>query len=145
MSEKIPKKVVKEGDLIVNSSENGHLINQTIVQLLVERDSPEEVKELMRAELDYNKERLSILREHAEKHPDAIEERKTKAFRRTQYAFLMAIIPLLLTVIFFLPTAIALALSTIVMIIIAGIVVNGRERDNDSETLLKLLDKLIKS
>lgn len=143
MSEKqIKRPTAKEGELIINSQDNGHLINQYIVQLLVEKDSPEEIKELMRAELDYNKERLGIMREHAEKHPDAIEDRKAKGFRRTQYAFLMVIVPVLLIVIFFLPTAIALALCTIVMIIIAGIVLNGRDRDSDSEALIKLLDKL---
>lgn len=147
MSEKpqqLRKNSPKQGELLLNSSENGHLINQSIVQILVERNNPDEVEKLMRAELDYNRERLSILREHTEKHPDAIEDRKAKKFRRTQYFFLMALLPALLIVISFLPTAIAIALCSLAMIIVAGIVLNGRERDNDSEVLVKLLEKFIR-
>jgi hypothetical protein len=139
----IRKAQTKEGDLLSINSENGHLINTTIVQILVERNNPEEVKDLIRAELDYNKERLSILREHAEKHPDAIEERKTRKFRRTQYWFLMGFLTVLLGVICFVPVVIAISLCALAMIIVAGVVLNGRDRDNDSEMLVKILDKIM--
>jgi hypothetical protein len=144
MSERqLRRQLPKEGVVLPASSENGHLINQTIVQILVEKDTPEEVKELIKAELDYNRERLSILREHAEKHPDAIEERQGKRFRRTQYLFLMAFLPVLISAIYFMPTATALALCTLAMMITAGIVLNGRDRDGDSESLIKLIEKLL--
>ena len=138
----LPKKPSQEGELLSSLPDNGHLINQSIVQILVERNKPNEVQELMRAELDYNRERLEILREHTKNHPDAIEDRKAKRFRRIQYLFLMAFLPVLLTVIYFMPTAIAIALCSLAMMIVAGIVLNGRDRDNDSEVLLKLFEKL---
>jgi len=140
----IKKQPPKEGELVDSSQENGHLINPVIVQILIEKDHPEKIKELMTAELAYNKERLEILREHAEKHPDAIEERAAKKFRRTQYAFLMFLLPVLLAAIYFLPTAIALSLCAVLMIIVAGIVLNGRDRDNDSDVLLRIIEKSIK-
>jgi len=136
------KRPIPEAELV--DSENGHLINQSIVQILVERNDAAEIEKLMRAELDFNRERLSILREHTELHPDAIEDRKSKRFRRTQYLFLMALLPALLTVIYFVPTAIAIALCSMAMMIIVGVVLNGRDRDNDSEILVKLIEKLIR-
>ncbi|MGZ8212931.1 MAG: hypothetical protein ACXWTP_00315 [Methylosarcina sp.] len=141
----IKREEIREVELLPSSPDNGHLINQTIVQILIEKDNPEEIKELMRAELDYNRERLSIIREHAEKHPDSIEDRKSRCFRRMQYGFLMCFMPISLAAIYFMPTAIALALSSIQMIIIAGLIINGRERDGDSETIIKMLEKTIRS
>lgn len=137
----VKKLQVKNGELLTSNPENGNLINQTIVQILVERDNPDEIKDLMRAELDFNRERLSIIREHAEKHPDAIEDRKVKKFRRVQYNFLMIFALGLLGAMFFVPTAIALILGAIEGLILAGIVVNGRDRDNDSEVLAKVIEK----
>jgi hypothetical protein len=90
MSEKQIKKIPpKQHDLPMASPDNGHLINPTIVQILIEGNKPEEVMELMRAELDYNRERLEIVRDHAEKHPDYKDDRRNKQFRRAQYTFLM--------------------------------------------------------
>lgn len=143
-NKQIKKQLPKEGELVDSPQDNGHLINQVIVQILIEKDHPEKVMELMNAELAYNKERLQIVREHAEKHPDAIEERSAKKFRRIQYGFLMVFLPALLVVIYFMPTAIAIALCAIAMIIVAGIVLNGRDRDNDSDVLLKIIEKTIK-
>lgn len=141
----IRKKTAQEGELLENSPDNGHLINQSIVQILIERNNPDEVEKLMRAELDYNRERLSILREHTELHPDAIEVRKSKKFRRTQYLFLMCLLPILLVVIYFTPTAIAIALCSMAMMIIVGVVLSGRDRDNDSEMMVRLIEKLIRN
>ena len=98
----------------------------------------------MRAELDYNRERLSILREHTELHPDAIEDRKNKRFRRTQYLFLMLFDAALVGIIPFVEVAAAISLCSLSLIITAGVVINGRDRDNDSELLVKLIDKLIR-
>lgn len=126
------------------NNDASHLINQAIVQILVERNNPEEIKDLMRAELDYNKERLSIIREHAEKHPDAIEERKTKRFRRTQYLFLMVFLSVLLPSIALANTTAAIPLSAIAMIVVSGVVLNGRDRDSDSETIVKIIEKISK-
>lgn len=144
MTKQIKKTNIKEVEILPNEQDNSHLINQTIVQILIEKDNSDEIKELIRAELDYNRKRLDIVREHTELHPDAIEERKSIRFRRFQYVFLMLFLVTLLPTIFFMPTAIALALSTIAMIITAGIVLNGRDRDDDSKALLSLLSKLTK-
>ena len=150
MSEKPPRRLppakpAKEGELMSNSPDNGHLINQYIVQMLVEKDSPEEIKDLMKAELDFNRERLAIVREHAALHPEAIEDRATKGFRRVQYSFLMGLTLVLLPLIFFSPISTALTLCAILTIVVSAIAVNGRDRDNDSDTLISLLDKIIRS
>ena len=98
----------------------------------------------MKAELDYNRERLSILREHTELHPDAIEDRKNKSFRRTQYLFLMLFDLAIIASLPFTQIAVAISLCSLALIITSGIVINGRDRDNDSEILGKLVDKLIR-
>ena len=136
-------KQITEAEL-QNSSDSGHLINQNIVQILVERNNPDEVEKLMRAELDYNRERLSILREHESLNPEAIEDRKGKKFRRIQYLFLMGLLPILLVIIYLTPTVIAISLCAMAMMIIVGIVLNGRDRDNDSEILVQLIEKLLR-
>jgi hypothetical protein len=41
------------------------------------------------------------------------------------------------------PLAVAMTLSSSSMIIIAGIALNGRDRDNDSEILLKIIEKIM--
>ena len=135
---------VSEGELVNCNSDNGHLINQVIVQILIEQNHPEKIKELMASELKYNKERLEILREHAEKHPDKIEERVGKKFRRSQYLYLMAILIPLNIMIYYTPVAIALSLCVIDMIIICGLVFNGRDRDNDADMLLKVIEGIMK-
>ena len=142
---KLPRrKQIPEVELLPSSSENGHLINQSIVQILIERNKPDEVEKLMKAELDYNRERLSILREHTELHPDAIEDRKNKRFRRTQYLFLMLFDLAIIASLPFTQIAVAISLCSLALIITSGIVINGRDRDNDSEILGKLVDKLIR-
>jgi hypothetical protein len=141
---KLPrKKPILEAEFI--SSENGHLINQTIVQILVEKGDPAEIEKLMQAELNFNRERLSILREHTELHPDAIEDRRSKRFRRIQYLFLMALLPPLLGVIYFSQMAVSIALCSMAMLIVVGVVLNGRDRDNDSEVLVKLIEKILRA
>jgi hypothetical protein len=140
----VRKQQPKEGELLEKSTDNGHLINQSIVQILVERNNPDEVEKLMRAELDYNRERLSILREHTELHPDAIEDRNNKRFRRTQYLFLMLFDLVIVGVLPFVQTAVAVSLCSLALIITSGVVINGRDRDNDSELLSRIVDKLIR-
>lgn len=141
---KLPrKKPMPEAEFV--GSENGHLINQTIVQILVEKGDPNEIEKLMQAELNFNRERLSILREHTELHPDAIEDRKSKRFRRVQYFFLMALLPPLLGIIYFAQMAVAIALCSMAMLIVVGVVLNGRDRDNDSEILVKLIEKILRT
>lgn len=138
----LKRPTAREGELLANAHDNGHLINQYIVQLLVEKDSPEEIKELMRAELDYNKERLGIIREHAEKHPDAIEERKKHRFRRLQYGYLMLALPMLVYASHHAPVLTGAMLTSAMIFVIVSIALNGRDRDNDSELLAKILEKL---
>lgn len=59
------------------------LITSQVIQISIEKEHGlEEVQKLFNAELDYNRRRLEILREHAENDPDAVEERRTKRFRR---------------------------------------------------------------
>lgn len=70
---------------------NVPLINAQIVQILIQNNNPEEVRRLMEADLDYNKQRLAIIREHVEQHPDAVDARKTRTAHRRHYAVLMLV------------------------------------------------------
>lgn len=144
MSEKLTKnQPAKEGELL--GSETGNLLNQATVKILIEQNKPDEIKEIMQAELDFNRQRFAIIREHEENHPDAIEARKDKKFRLFQYLYLMFMIPVLLIIIVFtqVQVAIAIALVGIITIICAGIVINGRDRDNDAGILAELVKKFV--
>ena len=62
-------------------SEKDQRFTTQIIRILVEKHNPEEVKNLMEAELDIQGKRLKLIRDHAEHHPDAKEERANKLFR----------------------------------------------------------------
>jgi hypothetical protein len=119
------------------------LINARIVQILLERNDPEEVERLMKAELDYNEKRLQILRENAEKHPDAIEERETRRFRRWQYKALISLLFLLVGAAPFVPLAVSATFGILCILIVSGVLVNAREREIDLAGLVKIINVII--
>jgi hypothetical protein len=109
---------------------------------LIERNKPDEIKELMRAELDFNREKLEIIREHELKNPDSIECRKDKIFRRYQYLFLMISVPGLFFASTIVPVAIGATRSLAAIFVLISIALNGRDRDNDADMLVKILKKI---
>lgn len=134
------------GDLVNGQETNGRLINTTIIKVMVnERYTAEEINKLMAADLDYTKNMLELKREHADKHPDAIEYRKSKKFGRFQYLFLMAIVVVgFAAIVSGKATVLASSVIGVMLVMaVAAIALNGRERDDDSSILLKLLEKII--
>jgi hypothetical protein len=97
----------------------------------------------MKAELDYNRERLKILREHAIDDPDAIEGRRARRFRRTQYKCLILLLFIIVAMAPFVNLGSAALYGTLSMLIVAGLIFNGRDRDMDTESLLELLRELV--
>jgi hypothetical protein len=130
-------------EIMVPSGGNIPLINAEIVQILIQNNNPDEIERLMNADLDYNKRRLEIVREHASEHPDAIENRITRRSRRTQYTILLVLGCFLLVVMPIVPLAVAAIFGTIVTLIVCGILVNARERELDLHGFIKLINIVV--
>lgn len=120
------------------------LINAQIVQILIEKDNPDEIQKLMRMELDYNKERFEIMRDHSKHHPEAIEARKTRQFRRTQYMALMAVLFVLIAAMPFSAFPVAATFGLVCVLIVAALSLNGREREVDLGGFVKVLTAIVK-
>jgi hypothetical protein len=120
------------------------LINAQIIQILVEKGGSAEVEKLMRLDLDYNKQRLEIVREHSSQHPDAIESRRAKSFRRTQYHALILALFFLLIAMLFVGFPLVLTFAWICVLIVAALSLNGREREVDLTGFVKLLSTIVR-
>lgn len=135
-----PKSVEPEIVLPVS----GRLINARIIQVLVEKDTPEEVERLMKLELDYNEKRLAILRNHEDKDPDSIEERHNSRFRRFQYKCLLVLLPFLLVGTMLAPGTVAAGFLLLCILIVLGVLLNGRERELDLTGFVRLFTSILK-
>ena len=120
------------------------LINAQIIQILIETGASAEVEKLMRLDLEYNKQRLEIIREHSSRHPDEIESRRAKTFRRTQYQALMLALFFLLVAMLFVALPLAAIFASICVLIIAALSLNGREREVDLSGFVKLLSTIVR-
>jgi Flp pilus assembly protein TadB len=120
------------------------LITAQIIQILIEKNNPDEVERLMKAELDYNEKRFAILREHSEKDPDSMDERETSRFRRVQYKCLIAVLVGLLLATPFVNVTIAAAFAILCILIVCGVLLNGRERELDLPGFVKLFSAIVK-
>jgi hypothetical protein len=139
--------IILDAEPIMESAGSSTIITTKIVEILVRRDeqsSVEELKQLLDAELTYNKRRFEIFREHADLHPDAKEERETKRFRRTQYLILMIFLAPLLGAIPFVSIGAGFLFGTIAMLIVAGVLLNGRERELDVGAFVKMITAITK-
>lgn len=121
------------------------IINARIVEILVKKDTDptDELKRLLDAEIDYNRQRFEIIRNHSKNDPDAIEDRSTKRFRRTQYLILLGVLPLILLAIPFVSIAAAVIFGTLSTIIVSGVLLNGRDREVDMSALVDVLKAII--
>jgi hypothetical protein len=122
----------------------GRLINARIIQVLVEKDTPDEVERLMKLDLDYNERRLAIIRNHEDKDPDSIEERHNSRFRRFQYKCLLLLLPFLLVGAMFAPVLIVAGFLSLCILIVCGVLLNGRERELDLTGFVRLLTAIIR-
>lgn len=121
------------------------LVNQHTIQTFVDQNKEGELKTFLNTVVDYNERRLSVLREHAEKHPDAIEMRKSRISRRNQYLILLSLTCILLLTMPFVNLAVAGIFGTISTLIVCGILVNARERELDLQGFIRLINIVIGS
>ena len=116
------------------------LITPLTIQLLIQKsDDIQKIERLLKAELEYNRERLAILRENAELHPDKIEQRRGGRFRRMQYAILLVLLLIILGALPFVPLTIASVFGIICILIVSGILLNARDRDIDLKGFVEIL------
>jgi hypothetical protein len=116
------------------------LVNPQVVQIFVERDKTADLEKLLDSVVNYNERRLRVIREHAEKHPDAVENRQTRKSRRYQYMVLLALSIALLLLMPFVNLAVAGVFGIIAVLIVCGILVNARERELDLQGFLKMIN-----
>jgi hypothetical protein len=131
-------------EVVFPSAPNVPLINAEIVQILIQNNNPDEVRRLMDADLAYNKERLAIIREHADQHPQAKEDRKTISFRRTQYVIMLVVLVGLLAAMPFVSLAVAATFGILCILIVSGVLLNGREREFDLAGFVQLLGTIVR-
>ena len=124
----------------------GRVITEKVLAMLVQRedDPVQETQNLLAAELHYNRERLEIIRVHNEKDPNEIENRETKRFRRKQYQLLSAILIPLLAALPFINIGPATIYGAIALMIVAGVLLNGRDRTMDLESMTQILQTILK-
>ena len=133
-----------ESEIILPVPGTIRLINAQIIQVLVEKDTPEEVERLMKLDLDYNEKRLAIIRTHEDKDPDSVEERHNSRFRRFQYKCLLLLLPFVLVGSVFAPMFVAAGFLLLGVLIVCGVLLNGRERELDLTGFVRLLTAIVK-
>lgn len=106
-------------------------------------DAHESVEKLLQAELAYNERRLETIREHAEKHPDLLEERRTKRFRRGLYVFLAFLALGLLGSMPFINIPVASVFGVCGLMIVAGTLINARDRDSDVKSIVLTVKRVL--
>ena len=128
-----------EGELLSGR----RLLTPQVLQIAIAQYAPENVGKLLNAELEYNEKRLQIIREHAEKHPDALEERKTKRFRRGLYVFLAILASGLLLSMPFVALPIASLFGVCGLMIVAATLINARDRDSDVKSIVLMVKRVL--
>ena len=142
-----PKKEGDEKDdevIIPEVVEQSHFVTPQTIQILIKEDKQGDIQDLINMELDYNKKRLEIIREHAVLHPDAIERRKGKDFNRTSYFILILISIGLLIAAPFVNIAVGATFGVIIILIICGVLLNAREREMDLKGMLQLFEAILR-
>jgi hypothetical protein len=143
LSDKTSQKSV-EPEIIFPVPGTPRLINARIIQVLVEKDTPEEVERLMKLDLDYNERRLAIIRNHEDKDLDSIEDRHNSRFRRFQYKCLLLLLPFLVVGAVFAPVTVAAGFLLLCILIVCGVLLNGRERELDLSGFVRLFTAIVK-
>jgi uncharacterized membrane protein len=143
----LPKKDDDNEDNIIQGEVvNPQLVNQRVIEKFAERDRDHvDFERFLRTVNNFTREQASISREHAEQHPDAIENRNNKVFRRQQYAILLLFLGVLLVTLPFAPLAAATVFGVICIIIVCGVLVNARERELDLSGFVKIITTILGS
>jgi len=120
------------------------LVTSQTVQILIQQDKQGDLKALLDTELEYNKRRFEIIRDHKNLDPDAIDHRKTRAFRRHVYGVLVAAAIALFMAMPFVNLVAAGIFGTIGMIIICGVMLNARDRELDLAGMLQMIQAVLR-
>jgi|GEM_PF-6281472 len=120
-----------------------NLITQQTVLVLVKENREEDLPKILDAEVEYNRKRFEVIRDNKEKDPDAIDIRKTRAFRRNIYYILIVFAGVLLLVMPFINLVACGIFGTIGMIIICGAMLNARDRELDLAGMLQVIQAII--
>jgi hypothetical protein len=130
----------KDDDMIIPEIVNPPpLVTPHIIEIYIKEDKQDDLERLLDAEVEYNRKRFAVIREHLVQHPDGIENRKTKAFRRVQYGILLGILGVLLLTMPYIPLSATAVFGVISILIVSGVLVNARERELDLKGFIKII------
>lgn len=119
-------------------------VTPQVVTVLIEGDKEDDLEKLLEAELKYNEKRFAIIRAHKDQDPDAVEHRKTRAFRRHAYMVLLFTAVGILIAMPFVNLVTAGVFGTIGMIIVCGVMLNARDRELDLAGMLKMIQAILR-
>lgn len=134
-----------DGDAILAEFvDNRQLVSPQTIEKFAERDRDhEDFERFLETVNNFVSRQQALNREHAEKHPDAIEIRKGQNFRRIQYVCLLALVPFILFGLLYVPLAVASIFGIILILIVSGVLVNGRDREMDLNGFIKMIHSIV--
>ncbi len=133
----------KDDDVIVGEVVNPQLVNQKVIEKFADRDEPEELERFLKTINNFTREQAEIAREHADKHPDAIDHRNNRSFRRLCYSVLLVFAGGLIITMPLVNLVVAGTFGIIAMLIICGVMLNARDRELDLSGFLKMIQTVI--
>lgn len=146
-----PKQLAAKND---SKDDDGAILGEVVNPNLVSAETVDkfaepgrelaEFKDFLAAVNDFTREQALIVREHARDHPDAIDHRKTRRFRRGSYYGLLAISATLLGSMPFVNLVVAGTFGIMAMLIICAVILNARDREMDFGGLLKMIQTVLK-
>lgn len=121
-----------------------NLVTPQTIEKWAERDGEsKEFVNFLTAVNEFMADQMRLNREHATLHPDAIEHRRTQYFRRLQYVVLLCLLPLMIVALAFVPLPVAAFLGIICVLIVSGVLVNGRDREMDLNGFVRMVHSIV--
>ncbi len=134
-----------DDDVIIGEVVNPQLVNARTIEKFAEQDrNKEDFKDFLATVNNFTREQAAINREHAGQHPDAIDHRKTKAFRRYCYIALISFAGALIIAMPFVNLVVAGTFGIIVTLIVCGVMLNARDRELDLGGMLQMIQAIIR-
>lgn len=144
-SKQIPKAEQDDGqEPIVGELVQTNLVSPQTIEMWAESDRNHADFERFLATVgSFTASQMQLNREHATLHPDAVEQRKTQHFRRVQYVVLLCLLPLMIVASVFVPLPVAAFLGIICVLIVSGVLVNGRDREMDLNGFIRMVHSIV--
>ncbi|HMO80124.1 MAG TPA: hypothetical protein PKD24_04970 [Pyrinomonadaceae bacterium] len=138
-----PGKKESDDDVIIGEFVDRQLVSPQTIEKFAERDRDhEDFERFLQSVNNFVARQQELNREHATLHPDAIEGRKSQNFRRIQYVALIALLPFNLVALLFVPLPVASVLGIISILIVSGVLVNGRDREMDLNGFIRMIHSI---